>query len=137
MDFHTWVEINGKLVDWNTHSKVLSIQYDMIALTRLKTKEYEMVYREWEFIECNIQKFIDACIDDCKKRIDSLGTKVAWKIVKDAPNCCIQRALLLKINNPTARIVFGSAGMKSKNGKIWWEFGNGRKSSKNRPNHVL
>jgi len=27
--------------------------------------------------------------------------------------------------------------MKSKNGKIWWEFGNGTKNSKDRPNHIL
>ena len=77
MDFHAWIEINGQVIDWNTESSVLSIEYDMIALIRLKTIDYEIVYQEWVVIEDVIQQFVNTQMENCRKIIDSIGTKAS------------------------------------------------------------
>jgi hypothetical protein len=138
LDYHCWIEINGNVVDWDTKSNTLKTYLTLCASINLRTNKYTVEYVEWGEIDSITADKIEKIESDINKDLDSIkNDKKVWKMVKDKSGKCNTRALLLKRKNPSARIVYGSLGLRDDKGNIWWEFGNGSKDSSDKALHVL
>ena len=136
MDFHAWIEIDGKVIDWDMNSKCLKNKLERISIFHHKTRDFEPTYVEWTTITKPHQDYIDKYI----KAMDSLSKiknqKELWNLFKNKENSCLQRAVILKNKNPKAVIKYGSLGLKNKNGNVWYEYGNGSNNSADKAKHI-
>tara|TARA_R110001606_G_scaffold283831_1_gene432284 strand:+ start:151 stop:567 length:417 start_codon:yes stop_codon:yes gene_type:complete len=136
MDFHAWVEIDGKVIDWDMTSKYLKNNLEYISYFHHKTRDFEPTYVEWTTITKPHQDVIDKYVKTMEKLAEVNNQKELWKYFKNKKNYCLQRAIILKNRNPKAVIKYGSLGLKNKNGNVWYEFGNGCNNSKDKAKHI-
>jgi len=123
LDFHAWNEMNGRIYDHDTKSKELMKIYDKIALLRLGTKEYTFIHKKWE----SIPKKLLAIGIEKRKALVGMDYKEIWNMVKNMFGQCHTRAITIESKNKSAKVVYGSLGLKcNKTGKIWWEHGDGK-----------
>jgi len=139
LDFHAWIEIGGKVIDWDMKSKNLKAHLEFCSLVNNGSKEFEPIHIEWTDIDEQTQQVLDNMIskrEDELKLSNESDRKMIWNNIKNKPMCCLNRAILLKIKNPSAVIKFGSLGLKDKKGNIWYEFGNGSKRPLDNVKHI-
>ena len=143
LDFHAWIEINGKVIDWDMKSKHLKSYLEYCASINNRDKDFTPIYVEWTEIDDKTQKVLDDMISEMKECLKSIeliegkdGIKKAWNELKDKPRCCLNRALLLIHKNPIAILKVGSLGLKDKKGNIWYEFGNGSHKAIDNVKHI-
>jgi hypothetical protein len=128
-DFHAWNEINGKTYDHDTKNKKIIKFYDKVALFRLKTTDYEFVHKKWTITPMRYAKHKNEILETFKedgKELEEILYRQGWNMIKNQMGLCHSRAIMIEWKNPSAKIVYGSMGLKcKKTGKIWWEHGNG------------
>ncbi len=143
LDFHAWIEINGKIIDWDMKSKNLKSHLTFCASINNRDRDFTPIYVEWTEIDDKTQKVLDKMINERKEGLDMVnlvegkdGIKKVWNMLKNEPRCCLNRALLLKHKNPSAILKVGSLGLKDKKGNIWYEYGNGSHKSIDKVKHI-
>lgn len=122
-DFHCWNKTKTPCIIDNVND--IKYHYDMIAQIRLKTNNYDIVYKEWNNIPKHILKNIQLIISLLTKQTKQ-EIQTTYNNIKSVPNNCLTLSVYRK-KMIDVEIAVGSLGLKSKiTGKIWWEYGNGR-----------
>ena len=134
-DFHAWVvSAKGDICDMDTSRPSLKADYELISMLRHGHKDFTFVHKEWK----ETPKHVKKVREELSGHIRGLPLSFTWNELKDVHGMCHQRAIIIQIKNPSARIVYGSLGLKSnRTGEVWWEHGNGSPNYKKRPVHSL
>ena len=139
LDYHAWIEIDGKIIDWDMKSKHLKSHLDFCASINNRDKDFTPIYVEWTEIDDKTQKVLDNMINKKKHIIDKMNKdelKKLWNMIKNKKGNCLTRALVLQKKNPSAILKVGSLGLKDKKGNIWYEFGNGSHKAIDNVKHI-
>ena len=139
LDFHAWIEINGKIIDWDMKSKHLKSYLEYCASINNRDKDFTPIYVEWTEIDNKTQKTLDSLLNEKKPYIDKMNKdelKKLWNMIKNTTGNCLTRALVLQKNNPSAILKVGSLGLKDKKGNIWYEYGNGSHKAIDNVKHI-
>jgi hypothetical protein len=135
-DFHCWNVCNktGKIIDGDT-TEELKPYYDYIALTRFGHTDYELTHLPWNTSTVPKSKMKDfnrglvefrGQLAEMEERFPNEFNGILGQIKGTYGNCS-RRAYLNKFHYKLdCKIIIGSLGLvNTRNGKIWWEHGNG------------
>jgi hypothetical protein len=136
-DFHAWLELDGKVIDWDIKSSNLKKKLYNVCLYRLMAEDFEPVYIEWTENKKKLQEHINKVSMPFKWNVSPTQLKSLWNQCKDKHTFCLQRCLILQNKNPKAVIKYGSMGLKDKKGNVWFEWGNGSKNPYDEVKHII